>query len=168
MKNEVLYNKTVDILVQAYFNDTLQNGNCWACAVGNIVAGNMGFQYCTSEKLGRLKVWSADKQTAETDGTLTKWVLTRWLNFDIEPEIDLQLQSTGYTRKELNLIEKAFENMAARIKDVSAGFKGDELMFRGLMRVVECLDRIHENTSDETTKTSKQKFIKHGTTEILC
>ncbi len=40
MKNKSLYDKTVSILVDAYMNDTLQHGNCFACAVGNIVAAN--------------------------------------------------------------------------------------------------------------------------------
>lgn len=42
MKRPELYQKTVDILVKAYFDDTLQHGNCYACAVGNIIAGNCG------------------------------------------------------------------------------------------------------------------------------
>lgn len=38
MKNEKLFYETIDILVKAYLNGTLKNGDCMACAVGNIVA----------------------------------------------------------------------------------------------------------------------------------
>src|SRR5688572_25079170 len=44
MKNKPLYHKTVDILVQAYFDDTLVSGHQCGCAVGNLVAANMGIR----------------------------------------------------------------------------------------------------------------------------
>ena len=31
------FSNSVDILVKAYFNDTLRHGNCLACAVGNLM-----------------------------------------------------------------------------------------------------------------------------------
>jgi len=39
------FENTVDILVKAYINDTLEHNNCYACAVGNIVAHNMGERF---------------------------------------------------------------------------------------------------------------------------
>lgn len=38
MTNKERFDETVDILVKAYLNDTLQHGHCAACAVGNIIA----------------------------------------------------------------------------------------------------------------------------------
>jgi hypothetical protein len=48
MIKEPLYHKTIGILVDAYFDDTLQHGNCSACAVGNLVAAAKG---CTPNEL---------------------------------------------------------------------------------------------------------------------
>lgn len=49
MKNKELFDKTIGILVNAYLNDTLENANCHACAVGNLVATNCGYEMIQSE-----------------------------------------------------------------------------------------------------------------------
>lgn len=136
MKNPELYNRTVDILVQAYFNDTLRHGNCSACAVGNIIKANGGFK-------GFFSNWAEVFMTVEGQ----QGICPENYEGDAKSEID----STGYAWQDLAKIEKSFES--------AKGIK-DEKMFNGLMAVIEVLDQIHENTDQEVTKVSKQKFVK--------
>jgi hypothetical protein len=45
MNRPEVYHKSVQILYDAYFNDTLDvMVNCYACAVGNLIAGNLGME----------------------------------------------------------------------------------------------------------------------------
>src|SRR5687768_1919011 len=44
MKNPELYNRTVDILVDAYFKDALVSDDCTACACGNIISANLNYK----------------------------------------------------------------------------------------------------------------------------
>lgn len=150
MNRPELYQKTVDILVKAYFDDTLIHGDCYACAVGNIIAGNCGFTYGENE----YSVMHCDALKKKG----LSW--NEWLNYpnffirdsqNMSAEERDMVARTGYSFQELCSIESAFED--------EVDTKGDE-MFNGLMAVVEALDKIHENTNEETTKQSKQKFNK--------
>lgn len=131
-----LYQKTVDILVKAYFEDTLEHGNCSACAVGNIVnyeKSKMSWSwanvFCTSSRI----------QIVEPN--------------NYEGAAKDEIDSTGYTWRELAKIEYAFET-------APKGNSGDEWMFNGLMAVIDVLDQIHENTDNQVTATTKQRFQK--------
>jgi hypothetical protein len=140
MKNETLYNKTVDILVQAYFNNTLEHSNCFRCAVGNLVAAANG--YSTVPHVNSWVQWPAI-HLMSSDGDQSK---SKYHN---EEEGLRQLRSTGYTEFETAKIEWAFE-MASQ--------KGD-YMFNGLMAVVDVLDKIHEVNANQTEAT-KKRFLK--------
>lgn len=153
MKNETLYNKTVNILVDAYFNDTLVHCNCYGCAVGNLVAANMGLKYVGKGKKLR---WRGVKSIYQ--GFPSKnWIdVLQMGEVNIE-EYDgvakMQIDATGYTPQELARIEHAFENEGIYQRN-------DQTMFNGLMAVIEVLDQIHENTDQTVTQSSKQKFVK--------
>ena len=131
MKNEKLYQKTVDILVQAYFNDTLEHTKCHACVVGNLCGGK--------------SAWSEVFMTAWGEQTLVK---SRYVG-----EAKKQIDGTGYSLKQLMKIEFAFET-------ADEGDSQDEWMFNGLMAVIDVLDKIHENKNEQLTIQSKNKFIK--------
>lgn len=176
MKNVELYNKTVDILVQAYFNDTLFHGSCAACAVGNIVAHNMGFDIikkeathtidtfcwvkdgqehpypglgqCETGEYNLINGWGAVIGTNGFPKNMRKPKLGRMVGKAKE-----QILSTGYSVLELAKIEFAFET-------ATMGKSDDEWMFNGLMAVIEVLDEIHQNENKEVTNISKQKFTK--------
>lgn len=148
MKNKDLYKRTVDILVQAYFNDTLIHGNCCACAVGNLIAANNGFTFIkkyffewreTNPEWPSIHLFRECKQIADP------------INYDQKKGME-QLLSTGYTIIETAAIEYSFEKATGNTKD--------ERMFNGLMAVIEVLDKIHENTDTEITAESKQRFAK--------
>jgi hypothetical protein len=144
MKKEELYNKTVDILVQAYLNDTLQHENCYACAVGNIIAANLNLNIIQD---GDIKMWegygSAKKQVNWFNGL-------RGYSYSSKEEFEREVESTGYSVLELDRIERAFEG---------ASCYGDR-MFNGLMAVIDVLDKIHENQDTLVTAAQKERFKK--------
>lgn len=151
MKNQELYNRTVDILVNAYFNDTLVHGDCYACAVGNLVAANMGINLFESS---RKKIYWANAQASWTFVHCCNSIGIS--NFNIQHyngEAKEQIDSTGYTPYETAKIEYAFET-------APKGKSEDEWMFNGLMAVIDVLDEIHENKDQTLTQQSKSKFIK--------
>lgn len=154
MINPALYHKTVDILVQAYFNDTLEHGNCHACAVGNLVAANTGIGFTRIGFNGNM--WSDN--TPEW-GFVFMSQISHGVNQQIiNPhryigEAKRQIDSTGYTWQQLAKIEYAFET-------APKGKSDDEWMFNGLMAVIDVLDEIHENKDEAVTKDIKGKFIK--------
>jgi hypothetical protein len=144
-----LYHKTVDILTAAYFNDTLEHGNCAACAVGNMVAHGMNYKF--TRKYGGLN-W------LEVDAYDETQVARNWFNviFHRTQPNERQrqeIESTGYDIYELTQIESAFEN-------ADEGDSSDEYMFNGLMAVIDVLDEIHENKDTAITEKSKKSFVK--------
>lgn len=145
MKNEQLYNKTVDILVQAYLNDTLQHGNCYACAVGNMVAANKSYTYYEGMWVDAFSWWNSVFSTDVYYGIQT--IEINNYTGDAKEQID----STGYSVRELAEIELSFET-------APRGNSDDEWMFNGLMAVIGVLDKIHENTDTELTNNTKLRF----------
>lgn len=152
MKNEKLYTRTVDILVQAYLNDTLRHGNCYACAVGNIIAANKGYTYvpATDQKSQKI-TWNVTGGTYYNEAKYGSW-------FDIihgcgsgEKGVS-EISSTGYSINEIRKIERAFER-------AEEGESSDEYMFNGLMAVLNVLEEIHEVDATVTTA-QKNRFTK--------
>lgn len=146
MKNKELFTKTVNILVDAYFKNTLKHGDCAACAVGNIIRGN-GMQLC-------MRGDDIEKYYTKS----VQWLrhIKNTIRKDEEPqecdvEIALeQINITGYSIEELNIIEKAFENP-------EIFYDGNDYMFNGLMAVVDVLIEIHEGNETEKV-TAKELF----------
>jgi hypothetical protein len=142
------FNHTINVLVKAYLNDTLQHGDCAACAVGNIVADSS----C-------LKMEKHDGELYWSKGWPTWQVVfsTSFSNQKIRPhnyinDAKAQIDSTGYTWQELARIEFAFESAAV-------GESDDDYMFNGLMAVVDVLAEIH-NINLEEIKEAKALFVK--------
>lgn len=134
MNRPELYKKTTDILFAAYFNDTLENGICTACAVGNIIAANMGYSFSK-------KCWISNQQQL----MITEWdtvFITLGGSQKINPtqyrdEAKKQIDSTGYHWQELAKIEFAFET-------ADKGNSDEDYMFNGLVAVLEVLKSIHQ------------------------
>lgn len=148
MKNKELFTKTVNILVDAYFKNTLQHGSCAACAVGNIIACNMGLKISED-----LCFWEKKGKTIYSDWD-NVFVTTRE-GQEINPkeyfgEAKKQIDSTGYTWQELAKVEFAFET-------ADEGNSEDDYMFNGLMSVCDVLIEIHEGNEAEK-ETAKQLF----------
>lgn len=153
MNRPELYNKTVDILVQAYMNDTLQHGNCHACAVGNLVAANMGLNYRKND-LGH-SMWLSTQEPMWQDVHCMGFN-GQYLNFcNYVGGAKEQIDATGYSPIETAGIELAFESTREN------GNTDDERMFNSLLAVIDYLDKIHENEDATITNQSKQKFHDH-------
>jgi hypothetical protein len=141
MKRPELYQRTVDILVQAYFNDTLRHGSCAACAVGNIIANSNNIAivergFGTLSWVGRCS---------------DNWYLDLCCGPNPEAGFDTKrlIEKTGYSVAQIIAIEEAFE---------STHYDEVDAMFNGLMAVIDVLDQIHENTDSTVTEVSKKKF----------
>ncbi len=147
MKNKELFDNTVKILVNAYLDNSLVQGNCHACAVGNIIAASMRIKYDKNLKwIGQQVAWP---QVFVTVSFEIAQVKRPWNNTGPAKE---QISSTGYTWQELAQIEYAFERARwAKLQE--------ERMFNGLMAVIEVLSQIHE--MDEITKeATRELFVK--------
>lgn len=163
MNRPVLYKETVDILYQAYFNDTLHHQYCAACAVGNIIAARMGYiivgkgmDFRWHHPEGKVigPCWSS---FVYTSGKNEQTIKPKALD---DQEVKEQIEATGYEPHEVAQIEFAFETAYYE------GFQqyNDEVMFNGLCRVLDCLAKIHEVT-DEDLAFSKQPFQQHHQTK---
>jgi hypothetical protein len=142
MNNPELYKRTVDILFDAYFNDTLKHGDCTACAVGNIIAANMGYKN--------------ERQFYGNRGD-GSWYFPVTQGFSTMSErIKREINSTGYTISELSQIEKAFENAGWSPNE-------EEEMFNGLVAVLDVLEEIH-GVEPSTATQSKERFATHYAT----
>lgn len=157
MNRESIYHKSVQILYDAYFNDTLEHGNCFACAVGNLVAGNMGLSFETGECVLRGMVRWIGYNTLEKHPAVNGWgnVLAGRTVVCFErykEEAKSQIDSTGYTPSELALIEVAFEFGNRRTED---------WMFDGLANVLEALKQIHEVEDADLIQSNHKRFKEH-------
>jgi hypothetical protein len=151
MKNKELYDKTVSILVDAYFNDTLQHGICSKCAVGNLINAAKPFTRKQIDDLihsrdGWVKVFCTINANRISEQHLI-------YPDNYVGEAKKQIDSTGYSWENLSKIEYAFET-------ASEGCNQEDYMFNGLMAVIEILDEIHENKDIEKTAQSKKRFNK--------
>lgn len=154
MKNKELFEKTVNILVKAYQDDTLEYVDCNACAVGNIVAANCGIKLKKNIFDGIDTIGGKSDYWAESFSFFGEGL--KGLSPEKQRTVDsiIQAKSTGYSFEELALIEEAF----------SKGFikrylSKEEKTFLGLMSVVDCLMEIHE-ANEQETNLAKSMFIK--------
>lgn len=142
------FENSLSILVQAYFNGTLEHANCSACAVGNLIAHAKGLKPVPSSEIKPKHNWRF------SDGSFPEW--QRVFCSDI-PGVQSrradnyygaakeQIDSTGYSWKELARIEEAFELASDRggMDHQSDAYK-DKQRFDGLMKVVDVLADIHQ------------------------
>lgn len=160
--NRPTFDQTVSVLVKAYLNDTLVHGNCYACAVGNIVASSIGV---TKFEQGTLHLyWSGFNERADYPGN-NKGYPQGWGGvfctdnhrqiikahvYDECRAAKEQIDSTGYSWEELAIIEEAFES--------ADPFERDR-MFLGLMNVIDVLAQIH-NIDLSQKEEAKKLFVK--------
>lgn len=145
-----LYHKTVGILYDAYFADTLEKGNCFACAVGNIVAANMGKKFCVDPEAGNVfqkYYWKGYAPYSDIfNGANVEW-------FPLTGVPNKETLSTGYSIDELMRIENAFEK--------SPGVGVQDRMFNGLVAVLEVLAQIHQVTDEDLLTANNKRFKDH-------
>ena len=159
-----LYKKTVDILFDAYFNDTLSHAICTACAVGNIVAANLGYSFEKSgdmirmdTRTGEIRYFQPFNWRTQNGETICAMMAQWWRlieayrgGYESYAKTD-ELDATGYTIAEINSIELAFEG-------APFGENESDWMFNGLVAVLGVLKQIHQVTEDTETL---PRFKKH-------
>jgi hypothetical protein len=136
--NRPTFEHTVNILVQAYLNDTLEHGNCCACAVGNLVAAANNFKIIPAPDPCRDFMWY---------GAVPSWYIPCGTT---KIRYEEQAISTGYSHDELVVIERSFE---------SGFFLGPVDTFKNLMAVVDVLAEIH-NVDLSVKESAKLLFVK--------
>lgn len=145
-----LYQRTTDILFQAYFNDTLKHNDCSKCPVALLILAGGGdkFSYW----------WDSYYGPNGIEGLEEAWssvFLTRGPIQTIHPEnyqgIAKQIiDSTGYTWQDLAKIEFAFES-------APHGMNEDDHVYNGLVAVLEVLKEIHGISDTEQI----ERFERH-------
>lgn len=152
------FNHTVNVLVQAFLNDTLEQCNCYACAVGNLVAAANGYKLVKKEfKLGIGEIahvrmvpeyMEEDYSSDLRGGHWYKLISVFHKSRDVEVNASgrREIDSTGYTEEELTSVEQAFEHAAGE--------------FEGLMAVVDVLADIHG--IDLTVREESKALFKHA------
>lgn len=148
MNRPELYERSLNILVQAYFNGTLKHAHCGACACGNLIAGNLG-----------AKIYKNGEQSLYLlGGELIRVKWNEWGSHTYPNEPDAKpyhlsaTEITGYSPDELAKIEDAFEGFYLEGEDKD--------YFPYLLSVVDALDEIHENNDQSITQQSKKRFDK--------
>jgi len=147
MNRPNLYQKTVNLLLDAYNNETLKHGNCYACAVGNICRGSYA--------------WGQAFTTSDTGKQHRNYLLPGW-KISHKDVVEL-VESTGYTFDELADIEFAFESSVADTKDDPTRYyfytttKPKLGQYIGLCAVLDKLREIHE--VDQASATDSQEKL---------
>lgn len=158
MKNKELFDKTVSILVKAYFEGTLLHGECPACAVGNIIAANRGYVIVNSPAKKGFR-WRVHWEDVKGDEVAVNWDQSCSLGEAIPSKnfgrTRNQIKATGYPLKDVASIEEAFEKFTGFDDSKYSDLDG----FKGLMAVVDVLQEIHECTDEERDE-AKALFVK--------
>jgi hypothetical protein len=155
------FEHSVSVLTKAYLNNTLINGNCWACAVGNLVADSLGLQILIDDDIHWGKVGETREERAAVDGErqplwyncmMNNRVYSNQYNYTTIGTASMaQIANTGYSLSEVTQIENAFESARLSILEEDQDLetradlaKRDErVMYQGLLAVVDVLAKIH-------------------------
>lgn len=124
------FENSVNVLVKAYFSGFLEAMSCEACAVGNLVADAKGYTYKNMYNFFGPEWAEAPAVWSDVIGIEMCMVEYKGLAKD-------QIDSTGYTPKQLQKIEIAFMLKAKTVSNP------EHDNFDGLMAVVDVLADIH-------------------------
>lgn len=172
MKNKELFEKTIDILVKAFQQDTLNYWSPCGCAVGNLCAAASGYTvikpYKYSEgsifkELSYILAWKGLSDQAIFRPNWTQVFSDGCVyndNSSHKAEGEKELLATGYTIDELIKIEAAFKRgwqydlRGEAVFDYSINSEEvtTEKQFQGLLSVYDTLCEIHEVDKTEVEK----------------
>lgn len=177
MIKEQLYHHTVETLYNSYLNNTLETGNLYAGAVGNLVAAALGYQFTQGMAPGDYDEEDKYKYTylvwvkegvvlpypnyAHNGDIINGWnapIIYFGANRFIKKELLIgsaleQISSTGYKAIELSQIDKAFQSH-------NFGPPEDKIYY-GLMKVLEVLQKIHFVTDEDLLERNILRFKAH-------
>ena len=150
MTEQAKFDRAVNVLVQAFLNDTLEHGSCTRCAVGNLVGAlaypgahevtgkNRGAEYALLS--GELK--HADWFNILRNGNAP------WITSDEKRIGEEQRAALGYSWQQIADIEAAFESTS----------HNEHAMYDGMMAVVTELSLIH-GVSLEHVQQAQELFV---------
>jgi len=143
MNRPQLFERSVDVLVEAYFNDTLRHGDDCACAVGNLVAAEL---HGASTEADSILEWPN-----HSDGKGWYDSMTDYKYEEREVEI---AEPLDYDNDEIVAIEDAFE-LAWFDEDLN---ENADKRFEGLMNVLDVLFYIHDVEDQSVREASRNRF----------
>ena len=135
MSEQEKFDRAVNVLVQAFLNDTLEHGSCTRCAVGNLV-GALAYPGA-HEAPGKAR--GIDYVLPNGEIKRADWFSimrnnnSPWLTSDEKRIGEEQRAALGYTWQQIDDIEEAFENTKYN----------QHAMYDGMMAVVTELALIH-------------------------
>lgn len=165
MKNKELYEKSVNVLLDAYNNGTLFHGNCYACAVGNLIAKGCNIEFIKDNTWKDIK---PEWDNVFSSSTVFNEIFQEINLSCYQGETKRQIDSTRYSVEELAKIEYEFENILINKKYSKRYLKhvNPKLgQFLGLVAVLNTLKEIHEIKEEihteniERLEVIKEQFI---------
>lgn len=134
------FNETVDILVKAYLNGTLNHTACAACACGNIIAGSL-----------KAVALNEDNVTFQNKDGIRIGVPYGGYqpHYNTYDKLQALEDVTGYTHDQFKKIEFTFMSNA----------RADDDYFTSLIAVVDLLAEIH-NIDLYPKEEAKKLFVK--------
>jgi len=142
MNRQALFERSIDVLAQAFFDGTLKHGDPCACAIGNLIAAEIG---------ANTDADYASEWPDHSSGTSWYDVLVTFKakkDMGIAPEDEEIAQPLGYSNAEILKIEEAFEDTLFNDQ------------FQGLMNVLDVLFEIHEIEDEGVRRDSREAFVK--------
>lgn len=176
MVKQQRYYQTVETLYNCYINQTLECGNLYAGAVGNLVAAALGYQFKYGVAPGAFEykdsarnylVWVKEGivlpyPNYKHDGNIINgWNAPiqncgadRFIKKEliIGPALE-QINATGYKAIELSQIDKAFQSHIYG--------PPEDRVYYGLIKVLEVLQKIHYVTDETLIERNILRFKSH-------
>ena len=151
MNRAELFKKTVDVLYKAYKHKHLKHMTACGCAVGNLIyhgLHNENFHKSHNESVGYYegKHWFGLLYAKANYENINEF-------FGVSQQMSatLGINSTGYSEKEIQRIEAAFEGIDPEVSltkeardKCSSRQDSDPTSIHGLMDVIDALGEIHE------------------------
>lgn len=131
------FERSVDVLARAFFDGTLRHRDPCACAVGNLVADQIGADTEAESSMD----WPDHSSHDNWYDALLDFIYREKKETDIARPL-------RYTNTEIAKIEDAFENAP------------HDDQFEGLMNVLDVLFEIHEIEDQSVRENSREAFIK--------
>lgn len=157
MTNQEHFNRSVSVLVKAFFEGTLEGGSCAACACGNLIAAANSLTIIPASEASRLGkgkyMWAEMALLVERQQTMGRDPHSIWDGRTVFPNPSGMIAATGYSREHLRDIEEAFMAWGSGFT-MEFGSNLD-----GLLRVVDVLANIH-GIDLATAEASKLLFVK--------
>lgn len=167
------YNKSVDILLDAYNEGKLFHGHCNACAVGNLLGTRLwGCEFTTADnrQKSRGKKFIGDFRKNLIDETgIDYYKLTMK---DVKEQLSTLYQEKGFTREELMQIEYAFE---AAIYNVDGEYsyeyykdeEAKEGQYLGLVAVLKVMETMVEEPVQALENMTRLQTIAHDKYQVV-